>query len=105
RWGSEGSFGGSPWVVLLVAALIALAIGMANGLIVSYLGVSAFIATLATASILDGIALGYSDTATVQVGIPVQILDLGQAKVGPVPMPVIVMAIVMGLLWFFLERT
>lgn len=105
RWGAEDKFGLGPYGVLLVVILAAIVIGVANGVIVSYLGVSAFIATLATASILDGIALGYSDTATVQVGIPFQILDLGQAKFGPIPSPVVIMAAVMLVLWFFLERT
>lgn len=105
RWGSEDILGLGPWGVLLLVAVLAVGIGVVNGIIVSYLGVSAFIATLATASILDGIALGYSDTATVQVGIPVQILDLGQAKFGPVPAPVVIMVLVMLVLWFFLERT
>jgi ribose transport system permease protein len=105
RWGAEDTFGTGPYGVLLVVLLAAIVIGVANGIIVSYLGVSAFIATLATASILDGIALGYSDTATVQVGIPFQILDLGQAKFGPIPAPVVIMVVVMTVLWFFLERT
>lgn len=105
RWGAEDTFGMGPYGVLLVVLLAAIVIGVANGVIVSYLGVSAFIATLATASILDGIALGYSDTATVQVGIPFQILDLGQAKFGPIPAPVVIMVVVMTVLWFFLERT
>ncbi|MBB3042844.1 ABC transporter permease [Nocardioides soli] len=105
RWGAEDKFGLGPYGVLLIVLLAAVVIGVANGVIVSYLGVSAFIATLATASILDGIALGYSDTATVQVGIPFQILDLGQAKFGPIPSPVVIMAVVMLVLWFFLERT
>lgn len=105
RWGAEGAFGLGPYGILLVVLLAAVVIGLANGVIVSYLGVSAFIATLATASILDGVALGYSDTATVQVGIPFQILDLGQAKFGPIPSPVVIMAVVMVVLWFFLERT
>lgn len=105
RWGSEDAFGLGAYGVLLLVLLLVVAIGVVNGLVVSYLGVSAFIATLATASILDGIALGYSDTATVQVGIPFQILDLGQAKFGPVPAPVVIMLVVMAVLWFFLERT
>lgn len=105
RWGAEDKFGMGPYGVLLVVLVAAIVIGVANGVIVSYLGVSAFIATLATASILDGISLGYSDTATVQVGIPFQILDLGQAKFGPIPAPVVIMVVVMTVLWFFLERT
>src|SRR6185437_8410006 len=45
---------------LITAALI----GIVNGLIVSYLGISAFIATLVTGSIITGAGLGISDSKT-----------------------------------------
>lgn len=105
RWSVEVGAGPQVYLVLLFVALLAVGVGVLNGVIVSYLGVSAFIATLATAAVLDGIALGYSQNQTVQAGIPVEILNLGQAKVGPIPMPVIIMAAVMIVLWLFLERT
>jgi ribose transport system permease protein len=105
RWSVEVGAGPQVYLVLLLVALLAVGVGVLNGVIVSYLGVSAFIATLATAAVLDGIALGYSQNQTVQAGIPVEILNLGQAKVGPIPMPVIIMAAVMIVLWLFLERT
>lgn len=105
RWGASDAFGLGPYGVLIAVMVLAILVGVINGLVVSYLGVSAFIATLATASILDGVALGYSDTATVQVGIPLPILNLGQSKLGPIPTPVLIMVIVLAVLWFFLERT
>lgn len=105
RWSAEAGAGPVVYLVLLAVALIALGIGVVNGIVVSYLGVSAFIATLATASIMDGVALGYSEAQSIQSGLPVEVLNLGQAKVGPIPMPVIIMALVMLVLWLFLERT
>jgi len=105
RWAVDTGEGPKAYLALLAVVGVAVLIGLVNGAVVSYLGVSAFIATLATASILDGVALGYSGTQTVATGVPVAVLNFGQAKVGPIPMPIVIMAIVMLLLWVFLERT
>jgi len=57
------------WVVILVIAMSAL-VGMLNGTLVSYLGISAFIETLAMGSIITGAILGVSKSRTVLRGIP-----------------------------------
>jgi ribose transport system permease protein len=87
--------------VLAVAACI----GIGNGVIVSYMGVNAFIATLAMGQIINGVTLGLSNSATIQFGIPDNFLNFGQGQVGPVPNPVIVALAVAVILWLFLERT
>lgn len=97
--------GGSLALVLLLTLGIAALIGVLNGFIVGYLGVTAFIATLAMGQILNGVVLGYSKSETVLDGIPQSFLALGQDKVGPLPVPVLILAGVALLLWVFLERT
>lgn len=97
--------GGSLAPVLLLTLGIAALIGVLNGFIVGYLGVTAFIATLAMGQILNGVVLGYSKSETVLDGIPQSFLALGQDKVGPLPVPVLILAGVALLLWVFLERT
>ncbi|MBI2245433.1 MAG: ABC transporter permease [Nocardioides sp.] len=104
KWLSEGTIG-SPVVAVLVVLLIALLIGAFNGIVVAYGGVSAFIATLAVGSILTGLVLGVSKSATILSGIPDGFLIMGQGKVGPIPAPVVFLAIVAALLYVFLEQT
>jgi ribose transport system permease protein len=104
KWLSEGTIG-SPVVAVLVVLLIALLIGAFNGVVVAYGGVSAFIATLAVGSILTGLVLGVSKSATILSGIPDGFLIMGQGKVGPIPAPVVFLAIVALLLYVFLEQT
>jgi ribose transport system permease protein len=104
RWSAYHSDGTALLVIVAVVG-VAVLIGVLNGIVVSVLSVSAFIATLAMGSILDGSVLGYSQTQTIQMGLPAAFLNLGQAKVGPVPMPVVIMFAVMVVLWVFLERT
>ena len=95
----------NAYAAIGVVLLIALLIGAANGMIVSYAGISAFIATLATGSILTGAVLGISNSQTVLSGIPDSFLVIGQGRVGSIPVPVIIMAAVAFLLWIFLTFT
>jgi ribose transport system permease protein len=99
--------GDTPEVWLTIAAItaICLIVGVLSGAIVSYLGVSAFIGTLAMGSILTGIVLGYSESRTIVGGIPDDFLALGQQTTLGVPNPVIIMMIVVIVLWIFLEHT
>lgn len=91
---------------MLIATLaLAVGVGVANGFAVSYMGISAFIGTLAMGSILTGVTLGVSNSQTVLYGIPKNFLTLGQGDVASVPNPVIIMIGVGILLFLFLERT
>ena len=95
---------GVAGVVLLVLAL-AMLIGVINGALVSYLGISAFIETLAMGSIVTGVILGVSGSQTIVSGIPDPFMAIGQGKVGGIPDPVLIMAAVGVLAWLFLEQT
>ncbi len=104
KWLAAGSLP-SPWVALVVVLLLAVAIGALNGVFVSYLGITAFIETLAMGSILTGAVLGISNSQTVLSGIPQGFLDFGQGKIGPVPNPVVFLVIIAIVLYIFLEQT
>ena len=86
---------------LITAALI----GVINGVIVSYLGISAFIATLATGSIITGAVLGISDSKTIITGIPDEFMTIGQGAFFGVSNPILIMLSVGLVLWLVLEHT
>ena len=90
---------------ILIALAIAAAIGVLNGIIVSYLGISAFIATLATGSIITGAMLGVSDSRTIISGIPDEFMAIGQGTIMGVPNPVLIMLAIGIVLWLLLEHT
>jgi ribose transport system permease protein len=92
-------------VAILISLAIAAAIGVVNGIIVSYLGISAFIATLATGSILTGAMLGVSDSRTIISGIPDEFMTIGQGTIFGAPNPVLIMLAVGIVLWVLLEHT
>jgi ribose transport system permease protein len=92
-------------VAVFVSLAVAAAIGVINGLIVSYLGISAFIATLATGSIITGAVLGISDSKTIITGIPDEFMAIGQDAILGVSNPILIMLAVGFALWLLLEHT
>ena len=104
KWLADGTIG-SPVLAIVLVLVFALAIGAFNGIVVAYGGVSAFIVTLAVGSILTGVVLGISQSATVLSGIPDGFLIIGQGEMGPIPTPVVFLALVAVLLYVFLEQT
>ena len=97
--------GGVPVPVAVAAGLlVGVLAGMLNGLLVAWLGLTAFIATLATMTSFSGLALLVSNGATV-FGLPPSFVAIGQGRLGPVPMPVVLAVVMAALVWFVLSRT
>jgi ribose transport system permease protein len=92
-------------IAVMISLVIAAAIGVLNGFIVSYLGISAFIATLATGSIITGAMLGISDSKTIITGIPDDFMAIGQGAIFGVSNPILIMLAVGLVLWLLLEHT
>jgi ribose transport system permease protein len=92
-------------LAVLISLAVAGAIGVFNGLIVSYLGISAFIATLATGSIITGAMLGISNSKTIITGIPDEFLVIGQGSMFGVSNPILIMLAIGVILWLLLEHT
>ena len=101
------SQGEEPQIVLSILGVlvIAAAIGVFNGVLVSYLGISAFIATLAMGSVITGVILGVSESRTIVTGIPDAFGWIGQGASFGVPHAVYIMLIVALVLWVLLEHT
>ena len=92
-------------VAVFASIAVSAAIGIVNGLIVSYLGISAFIATLATGSIITGAVLGISNSKTIITGIPDEFMAIGQGAIFGVSNPILIMLAVGFALWLLLEHT
>ncbi|GAB2817672.1 ABC transporter permease [Alpinimonas psychrophila] len=96
--------GMDPVLAIFLALCSGIIAGAINGFLVAYLGLSAFISTLATMTSFTGLALLLSNGTTV-FGLPDAFIWLGQGRVGPVPMPVIIAVILVILVWFVLSKT
>ncbi len=96
---------GNMYIVVLLVLAVGAFIGLINGLIVTYLRLSAFIATLGTASILVGYLFWFTAGATLFQNIPPEFLIIGRGFVGPIPIPVIIMVVLAFVLWMLLTHT
>ncbi len=93
-----------PWyIAVLVGLSVGLLLGTLNGVIISYLKVPAFIATLGTLSIARGITYMASDARPVQ-GLSEGFLKIGGGSIGTLPIPVILLAIVLVICYIALYK-
>lgn len=92
-------------IAAVIASLVlATAIGMLNGAMVAKIGMPAIIATFATQIIFEGAAYILSGGTPIY-GFDARFKIIGQGYVGPVPVPVIIMAACFGLGAFILNKT
>jgi ribose transport system permease protein len=97
---------GDPDRMLLgigVVIAIGIAIGLANGLIITGLGVNPFIATLGMALILRGVLNSSFDNFA--GAVPTEFQVLGYGGIGPVPYSVLLFLAVVLFAWFLLRYT
>jgi ribose transport system permease protein len=97
---------GLVYSAFVAAVLLGSAVGLVNGLVVTKLGVNAFIATLAMGLfVLNGLALMLTYGGTISSGLPLGFGDLGNAKVLGVSATVLIAALVLALLAVGLHST
>lgn len=97
--------GGTPVpVAILVALAVGLIVGLINGVLVAYLNLSAFVATLATMTSVIGVAFIVTEGTTL-FNFPEEFNELGQGKIFNVPLPVYFAIIVSVLIWALLKFT
>lgn len=96
---------GVPMGLAIVIALAAsTVIGLLNGFMVSTIGIPALIATFASQTAFSGIALILCNGQPIN-GFTETFKVFGQGKIGPVPVPVIIMLLCFVLGAFILNKT
>jgi ribose transport system permease protein len=88
---------------MIFGVLVGGGVGLINGLLVTRVHLPPFIATLGTLSAIGGVALLVTNGQP--IAAPTQFDVLGDGHVGPIPAPIVVMAIVAAAGWFILART
>lgn len=91
-----------PSTVVLVF-IVGAVVGLINGLIITKLGVNAFIATLGTGLVLKGLI--NASFANFSGEVPRSFEVLGYGVIGPVPISIIILLSVVLVGWFLLART
>jgi ribose transport system permease protein len=94
-----------PWpLAILVALLMGLAVGTVNGILIARYRLQPFIATLATMGSLRGLVYMYSETPQYPVD-PLFRSLLGGGFIGPLPVPTLLFALALPIVWFYLNHT
>lgn len=83
--------GWNIWVAVLFALFIGLAIGAANAVSVTRIGINSFIATLGMLNVAEGVALVLTGGLTVSILVP-QFQFIGMGTILGIPFPIILMA-------------
>jgi ribose transport system permease protein len=96
--------GGSPWLGVLAALAVGAACGLVNGITVAYVRIPAFIATYGMLWIAHGLAYVFMKGEVIH-GFPPAFRFVGAGHVGPIPTPILVMLVVLGLLHVMLHHT
>ena len=93
-----------PIIAAMLALAIGASVGVMNGALIARTGISAFVITLATLSIFKGVNLGIT-RAQPFYGVPDSVKAFGRATfVQPLPWLILPTALVVGLVWYLLNR-
>jgi ribose transport system permease protein len=94
------------WQLAIVLVLVmALGVGIANGLLVPVFGGNSFIMTLGMATILTGLEYAFTSQATVFQGVPQGYVDLGAKSIFGLSNQVWIALVVAVILWVLLDAT
>jgi ribose transport system permease protein len=93
-----------PGLAVVLAVLAGALLGLVNGLVIVKLQINAFVATLASGTIMGGLVIWYTGGSPIYHGVPHSLTSLARGSVLGLPLPVIYMALVAAALWFALAR-
>jgi ribose transport system permease protein len=93
-----------PLAILIVIGF-GMMVGIINGIIVSKIGVNAFIATLGTGTIVVGLNYAYAGGIPLQLTHSREFTGLALGRIAGVPHLILLMAAVLIILWVILNRT
>jgi ribose transport system permease protein len=99
---SENGF--PAWLAVILALAAGALVGLVNGLVVTYLRVNAFLATLAMGSVLSGVISWYT-ISPFTANLSERFLTFGLKEVLGVPLPALVLFVLAVVLWVFLQQT
>ncbi len=96
---------GLPWPIAFVLAILCGGLaGLVNGFLIGYLNLSAFVVTLATGSLIQGVTSWYSGDQRIFENIPADFTTIGQGRPFGVPGPVFALIGVAVIIWVVLDK-
>lgn len=92
------------WGIFLLAIFVTGLLGLINGLVISYLRVPPFIATLGMQSIVYGLSLIYTKSQPIG-GLKTDYTNLASGRLVNIPILIIIAATMIAIMWFILNMT
>jgi len=94
------------WIVvsLLVGILVGLISGLANGAIIAGIGVTPILATLATLTLFNGIAVGLTNGRSI-TGLPPEFVAIGNGSLFGVPNPMVILLVAAVIVAIYINKT
>lgn len=105
-WLFQITNGSMPIPLAIVIVLgAAVAAGLVNAGLIVKLGIDPFIATIGTSSIFEGLSQIMGNGETITMHIPAAFVSFGEAKIGSIPVAVIITLVVAIIVWYILAQT
>jgi simple sugar transport system permease protein len=103
---SEGCGNVYVWIVITIAVgiFVGLVAGLANGLIIAGIGVTPILATLATLTLYNGIAVGVRNGQSI-IGLPEEFVAIGNSSLWGIPMPMVILLVAGVGVAIFINKT
>lgn len=98
------NMGWNPVIAVILSLAISTMIGFLNGVIIADVGMPPLIVTFASQTIFAGLAYIICKGTPIS-RFPESFLKIGQGYVGPIPLPVIIMAVCFAIGGFILSKT
>jgi ribose transport system permease protein len=97
---------GQPALLASVLAVVAcVAVGAVNGILVTFVRLNSFIATLGVGTVVLGLTQLYTGDKTIQGALPTTFTAIGRNSAGPVPLALIYVLVAAAVLWLAYEYT
>ncbi len=100
---SKQGMGLAPAIVIALAG--STFVGLINGVLVNWVRINAFIATLAMGLILQGAVVWYTNSQVIFENIPKALPNFGKSTLLGLPLPVVVVIVVMIVVGYVLTQT
>lgn len=95
----------SPVVAVAASLLAGIAIGLVNGALVAYAGLNAFIVTLGTGILVQGMTQLVTNGESIFGRMPSWWLTVGRSEILTIPLPLVYVVILTAAVWAVLEYT
>lgn len=96
----------TSWIIIACVAgtIVGLAAGAVNSIIIARLDVTPILATLATGTLFNGIAIGLTNGVSIS-GLPEQFMRVGNGTFFGIPTPFVLMLVIAFVMGVFINRT